>query len=223
MSARVAIVAALPREISGLVKGWQAEESAGVRVWWNEAAIAVCAGMGTRRSTVAAGEALARGPVSVLVSTGFAGALCSALRAGTVVRPAFVIDACTGERFATTHGEGTLVTGGMVAGVGEKRRLRSSYGAEIVDMEAAAVARVAAQRGIPFVAVKAVSDEADFELPELARFATASGQFREVFFAFFLAAHPRLWHSARRFAAGAKLASRSLTIELRDEIEKWNA
>jgi adenosylhomocysteine nucleosidase len=225
MRPRVAIIAALPREISVLVNGWprnQASSAKNVRVYSSDDAIVVCAGMGANRAMVAAGEALSRGPVSQLISAGYAGALHDGLKVGDVVRPGVVVDARTGERFFAESGKGTLVTGASVAGVSEKLRLRSSYGAEIVDMEAAAVARVAAQQGVPFLAIKAVSDEYDFEMQELGEFATASGQFREFAFAMFLMAHPRLWKKAARLAGGGRVALKALTAELRNEIARQN-
>lgn len=223
MKPRVAIIAALPREISRLVNGWRGDEESparGVHIYQNERAIVVCAGMGAGRATLAAGEALSRGPVSMMISVGFAGALLDGLKAGEVLRPSLVIDAMTGERFAAEGGDGALVTAGSVAGTGEKLRLRSSYAAEIVDMEAAGVARIAVARGVAFAAVKAVSDEYDFELPELARFAGVLGEFREGAFALFLMAHPRLWKPAMRLARGSALAAQSLAAELRKEIER---
>ena len=48
-----------------------------------------------------------------------------------------------------------LATSPKVADEAEKRRLASTYKADLVDMEAAAVARLAAMRGIPFYASKA--------------------------------------------------------------------
>jgi len=100
--------------------------------------------------------------------------------------------------------------------------LRSSYGAEIVDMEAAAVARVAAQQGVSFAAIKAVSDEYDFEMQEVGEFSTPTGQFREFAFAMFLMTHPRLWKPAVRLAGGSRVALRALTVELRSEIARQN-
>ena len=220
MRERVAIVAAMPREVSGLVKGWRREAAKSVHVFESERAIVVCAGMGGDRAMIAAGEALSRGPVSKIISAGFAGALHDGLKVGQVARPGVVIDARTGERFSAEEGDGVLVTSGSVADVREKSRLRGSYGADIVDMEAAAVARVATARGVGFLAVKAVSDESDFELPELGRFATTSGQFRTAAFAFFLMMRPPLWGRAMRLASGSNLAMRALTAELQREIER---
>jgi adenosylhomocysteine nucleosidase len=86
-----------------------------------------------------------------------------------------------------------VVTGGGIAGVREKARLRASYGASAVDMEAAAVARIARAHGLEFRAVKAISDVAEFEMEELASFVTSDGQFRETGFAMYAAVRPWMW------------------------------
>ena len=45
-------------------------------------------------------------------------------------------------------------------------------------MEAAAVARAAQAHDITFVGLKAISDEANFEMPPMERFIASDGQFR---------------------------------------------
>ncbi len=55
-----------------------------------------------------------------------------------------VVDAATGDRFVTRGGDGVLVTSQLHQRCeDDKRRLRSEFGADVVDMEAAVVAAVA--------------------------------------------------------------------------------
>ena len=223
MKARVAIVAALPNEISALVNGWRGDEispSRGVYIYESERAIVVCAGIGAERALIAAGEALARGPVSGLISAGFVGALHGRLKIGQVLHPGTVIDARTGERFVAHEGDGTVVTSPVISDVREKARLFASYGGDAVDMEGASVARVAAARKIPFRLVKAVSDENDFEIKELGKFVSGRGQFRSGAFGLFLMTRPRLWNKTLQLAHGSRQAMKALTAELRREIER---
>ncbi len=77
------------------------------------------------------------------------------------------------------YGEGVLVSVATVAGVEQKEKLAKSYGAQAVDMEAAAVAKGAEARGVAFSAVKVISDEVDFELPSMERFISVDGQFQD--------------------------------------------
>lgn len=62
---------------------------------------------------------------------------------------------------------GTVATGDSVLASSEKQAwLRTEFNATVVDMESAAVAQVAASHGVPWIAVRAVSDGADSSLPE---------------------------------------------------------
>ncbi len=62
---------------------------------------------------------------------------------------------------------GTVATGDSVLASTEKQYwLRATFGAAVVDMESAAVAQVASAHGVPWVAVRAVSDAADDTLHE---------------------------------------------------------
>ncbi|GGA61662.1 hypothetical protein GCM10011507_11500 [Edaphobacter acidisoli] len=215
MSECVGIIAALPREIKPLVRGWREERLAGrVRVYTKGSAVVACAGMGAARATLAVEAAMATKPITQLLSVGLAGACDPALRVGEMVRAGVVIDAKSGERYNDSRYSQVLVTAQVVAGVKEKRRLYESYGAAAVDMEAATVARLASARGVSFRAVKAISDEADFEMQDLARFATNDGQFRDVAFAAYAVVRPRLWGKVAVLARNSSRAVEALTREL---------
>ncbi len=54
--------------------------------------------------------------------------------------PRLVIDAADGSRSDSGNGEGVLVSFGEVADPEQKASLAKAYGADVVDMEAAAVA-----------------------------------------------------------------------------------
>jgi adenosylhomocysteine nucleosidase len=225
MSEFPAIIVALPREVGALVKGWQRRELAGrVIVYTKGNAVVACAGMGSARATLAVEAAMAAMPVTALISAGIAGACDPALRVGEIVRASVVIDSRTGERFAaqsdSARSERVLVTADAVAGVREKARLFASYSAAAaVDMEAAAVARLARAHGLPFRAIKAISDEAGFEMDGVDRFATADGQFREAAFALHMALRPWQWGKAIALARNSSTAVAALTGALQGELD----
>jgi adenosylhomocysteine nucleosidase len=108
-----------------------------------------------------------------------------------------------------------LATCPEIANIAQKAQLAKSYGAHAVDMEAAGVARVAEFREIPFLAVKAISDELDFELPEMSRF-VRTGKFETASFLFHIAPRPWLWLRVFRLARNTRLASENLCAWLRD-------
>ena len=119
--------------------------------------------------------------VNALVSFGVAAALDDKLIPGDLVLPESI--AADGEslpvdlewrnhleRLLSTH---LTVTGGILASSEmpltsrqEKLALGEAAGACAADMESAAVAKVAADAGIPFIAIRAIIDPVDFSPPE---------------------------------------------------------
>jgi adenosylhomocysteine nucleosidase len=217
---RIAIIAALHREVAPLVadQRWQQNakhSSKNVAVWTTGSAVIALAGMGERRVAIAVQAALATGSISEIVSAGWAGACVPGAQVGSVARPSTIVDVRTGERFLCQGGDGSvLATVASFAGMDEKLRLHNAYGASTVEMEAATVARLAQAHGLPFRAVKAISDAADLELPEIERFHTADGQFREVAFGAFVALRPWLWQPVVKMGRGSKLAAGNLCREI---------
>ena len=221
---RPVLIAALRREIAGLVRGWETDDVSakrGVYLYWNEQAIVACAGMGGRRAALAVEAALALGPATELVSIGWAGGCSTALGVGDLLYPSVVIDARTGERHFVQKPQNAesvvLVTVASPAGVREKQRVAESYSASAIDMEAAAVARIASARDLPFRAIKAISDEATFELPDMSRFTKSNGQLREAAFGLHVAMRPTLWRPVLKLAKGSKLAGERLQAAIREE------
>jgi adenosylhomocysteine nucleosidase len=98
--------------------------------------------------------------------------------------------------------------------VGEKRELKGLSGAAVVDMEAAGLARVAAERGIPFYCFKGITDGADQALPDFSAFIGADGRFAKSRFAVHAAIRPWLWPSLQRLARASRRASLELSLLL---------
>jgi adenosylhomocysteine nucleosidase len=217
---RLAIVAALEREVKPLIMGWRVTEKQhggrSFRFFENGDVVVVCGGIGAAAARRAAEAAITVFQPSIVCSAGFAGALDSKLKIGDVVRPRTVINAGDGSRTVMDAGEGVLVSFASVASPGQKAQLRESFGAQAVDMEAAAVARAAEARGKAFVAVKAISDITDFELPATERFVDADGRFSEGRFALYTAIRPWTWPRVMRLARNSRHASRSLCAFLSD-------
>jgi adenosylhomocysteine nucleosidase len=218
MPEKIAIVAALPREIAALVRGTKADagmRGRGVWLYRVKGAVVVAAGMGAKRAAVAVEAALATGEVGMLISTGLAGGCMAGVEAGSVMEAGTVVDAATGERFATaTAGAVTLASAGTIASVREKAGLAEKFGAMLVDMEAASVARLARAHGLGFRAIKGVSDGHDFELSALAKFAGERGSFRTGAFALHTAMRPWTWGKAIELGRGSAKALAGLEVAL---------
>lgn len=123
----------------------------------------------------AAGRLLSRG-VTALVSFGLAGGLDPALSPGDLVIPTVVIS--NGDRFTAHAGlaqrfggltHHTILAGEtVVADKVAKAAMFAASGANAVDLESGAVARVAQEQGLPFVVVRAICDPAGRDLPPAA-------------------------------------------------------
>lgn len=222
---KIAIVAALPREIAGLVRGSRPDAAllrSGIHLHHLPRATVAAAGMGAARVTLALEAALRSGAIEQVISTGLAGSCSPDIRAGEVAEASLLIDAKTGERLpcdAAAASGAVLVTTEAIAGVAEKLRLRESYGAAMVDMEAATVARLAKAGGLRFRAIKGISDAHDFEMDSLSRFADARGHFRTGAFALHTALHPQSWSSAMRLGRDSNRALKGMWAELARLVE----
>jgi adenosylhomocysteine nucleosidase len=207
----LAIVAALEREVNGLTvrctRVEHAHQGRKFTFFEQDDRVIVCGGIGMDAARRAAEAVIALYHPMLLQSVGFAGALNTRLRIGDIVSPAFVVDARDGSRSEIAGGEGTLVTFMEVATAQQKMNLAQAYGAQAVDMEAAAVASAARAHGIQFCAAKVISDELDFDFPEVTRFIDPQGQFRTASFAIFAALRPWLWRRVAILARNSNKAA----------------
>ena len=219
---KFAIVVAIEREVRPLLRNWrrrQADADSGsssrrLKVFESENAVLIIGGIGAKAAARAARIVLDLGQASTLVSAGSAGALKPELKVGDVIRPGTVINAATGKHFAAQGGTGTLVTASEILGPGEKKKLAARFPADAVDMEAAAVAAFAQERGVEFMAIKSISDELDFALPPMGQFVDDEGQFHSRSFLGYMAVRPRWWRTVSRMAADSWRAASALSAAI---------
>ncbi|HZL51330.1 MAG TPA: hypothetical protein VFC37_10320 [Terracidiphilus sp.] len=223
---RVAIIAAMPAELKPLVRGWQHECRNGVDLWrrrFDEGEwVAACAGAGQKAATRAFAEVEKDGPISCVISIGWVGALIEEAKPGKAYKVSGVIDSSTGERFHVTQcsSECLVVTSPKVADAAEKKRLASTYGAALVDMEAAAVARLAGMRGIPFSCYKGVSDGFSEDLLDFNRFISPDGQFQMGRLLLYVLPRPWHWPALIRMGENSRRASQSIRGLLLENMDK---
>jgi adenosylhomocysteine nucleosidase len=224
---KVAIVAALEREVRPLIKGWSVSQrevgGRRFRFFEKDDFVLVCGGIGPEAARRAAEAVIAIYAPSVIYSAGFAGALDPTLKVGDVVQPRRVVNASDGSSVNFDLGEGILVSFGSIASPAQKTRLRDSFGAQAVDMEAGAVGRAAEARGAAFAVVKVISDEFDFNFPAMERFVDANGRFLEGRFVWFIALRPWLWAKVARLARNSNRASLVLCDRLRKRMDAISA
>lgn len=171
------IVVALPWELKSLTREPIAPGS------WKAIAprtLVAVSGIGVARAHDAAALLIAQG-ATALMSWGYAAALDDGFKAGSLLLPERVIGA-SGESYpvnAEWHDRlylaaaavlpvriGALVQSeAVVKTAAEKRALAERTGAAAADMESAAHARVAAEGGLPYLAVRSIIDTASTDIP----------------------------------------------------------
>jgi adenosylhomocysteine nucleosidase len=190
-------------------------------------------GIGWDRAISATQIAAARFPLKLYVSTGFAAALQDTIRVGDLVigqkvlslppldRKVFICDGtftqsarAVVKSFPLTAFSGSLITVRKIVNhVEEKRTIARESHAIALDMETAAVANVAEQRGIPFMAVRAVTDALEESLGvDVNLFLSEEGTFRWLRGIRYLLSHPIALHHLDRLRRQANLAAASLEL-----------
>lgn len=152
-------------------------------------------GVGKRKAELAAEFIMDRYPASAVISFGTSGALVEDLITGDIVLSKALyskVDDYGGSSSLLTplypnadmismaadlYGQTSrlfqrksITTTIPVGNTDEKLALNKAYGAEIVDMESYWIARIASERNIPFLSIRAISDCARDSLPPFDRF-----------------------------------------------------
>jgi adenosylhomocysteine nucleosidase len=211
---KVAIVAAMELEVRPFIKGWSSTEDEfdgrRFKFFENAGTVLVCGGIGAEAARRAAKAVISLYRPALIVSAGFAGALEPGLEVGHTLILRHVIDAADGSRTDTGVGEGVLLTSADVADADQTTRFGEAYGAQAVDMEAAAVARSAEADGVKFMACKVISDTSGSSLPPAARFVDSNGTFHVIKFLAYIAVRPWLWLKVQRLAKDSAIAAGKL-------------
>jgi adenosylhomocysteine nucleosidase len=224
--AKIAIVAAMEREVFPFIKGWATThrdyDGRTYKFFERQDTVVVCGGIGSEAARRAAEAVISLYQPALLISAGFAGALDPSLQVGDALTARHVIDAGDGSRTDSGSGEGILVSFENIADAEQKARFATAFGAHAVDMEAAAVARAAEAHGIKFLAIKVISDTSDSRLPRLTQFIGSNGQFQAAKFVAHIAVRPWLWKGLRRLAKDSVKAAQALGISLERHGSTWN-
>lgn len=159
--------------------------------------------------------------VSGIIMAGLAGALDPKLNVGDIV-----IDDCpVGLKTGFIHRAGKIHTSPkLVSTPGEKQRLHRETGALAVDMESEIIRAVAAEKELPFVSIRAISDSADETLdPAVLRMIDPFGRPRPLRIMMTLVGRPWLIPRLIRLGNASKLAGRNLAMAVKEIAEKWPA
>ena len=181
-TARLGIVAAYRWEVAPLLRQQRRITRVGrqeylMKLRGTDAALIV-SGAGAENARRAAEHLISSYALRGLLSLGFAGGLKEGIAVGDLIVAEEVIEEIGGEEAgarrypcqpetfpAPGSQRGILVTvQAVVAQASQKAALRARWGALAADMEAAGVARAAQAAGLPFAALKAITDGPDTSL-----------------------------------------------------------
>ena len=152
--------------------------------------VAFCrCGMGPESAARATGLLIDAHRPKFIISTGFSGSLSPELRLNDIVHADSVLEeggepqalkpSMAADLSARVHVGRLLTVPRMIRTVAEKTSLGLATGALAVDMESAAVERIARERKTPFVAFRVISDDLSKDLPpEVLSIVGATGSVR---------------------------------------------
>lgn len=223
---RTAIVAAMPGELTPLVRGWRREKRNCVQLWrWRAGQaewVAACAGAGQGAAERALKEIERDGPVAQIFSVGWAGALRRDREPGEAYRVRGVVDLPTNTRlatapFASAQGDADIwlaTATKVITEPKEKTDIAIGYYADLVDMEAIALARLAKARGVAFHCIKGVSDGVGDTLPDFNPFLAQDGRFKRLKFIVFALFHPRYWQALKQMGENSSKAAQRIAEQV---------
>jgi len=114
---RIAIIAAMERELAPLVRGWERRTiAAGGRkftLFESGDVLALVSGIGCRNAELAARAVVEQFHPATIISVGLAGALIRSLKVRSIFTPSVVVDAADGAEYRCIP-EGGRVSGGVL-------------------------------------------------------------------------------------------------------------
>ncbi len=242
----IGLVAAMPDEIRPLLRlagPFTKEKKAGFTLYrfaiGAHRVILIESGIGPERAATATAQLIALAAPAVLVNFGFGGAVTAGPGVGDIVvaerilfhrkglfseQPGLARELAEKAAGGVGHGNralrGTFITAAEML---QKRVLTGLLPAGIihpvVEMESAAVARIAAREGIPLIAIRAISDGAEEELGfSIDEFTDREMRIKVWKVLLAMGKKPRIVPQLVRLARNARLAGRNLAPAIADAV-----
>ena len=197
-------------------------------------------GMGVENASIGLGNVIKSYPVSRILNIGFGAAAIPGLGCGDLLLCSTHLCGDPNSDHTTFHADSDLLraatkacldykrlqlkpeirTGGcvtvnyLVCSPAEKRALGDRYSAQVIDMESYALAELAGKAAIPFLALRAISDDVNEALPSIDKIINPTGSVRWLAALGHLLAHPADLLGFMRLARHARLAQASLAAWL---------
>lgn len=237
----IAIFGAVKEEIAGIKRAMNISDR--VRLgktdvwpgkWGGRNIILVRSGVGKQRAEDSTLQVIDRFQPKALISTGYAGAVQPELNVGDLVIADSIAEV-NGERkyfpdpdwldrarsIPGSDGIKTVVGGLLTVDTvihepAAKRELGRDYSVQAVEMETSVIARVAEEKGLPLLSVRAISDSVDQELLDSSSFLGSDGEISTLKAGWYVLTHPGSIKSALSLRTQTQLATQSMTRFLSD-------
>jgi adenosylhomocysteine nucleosidase len=217
---RVGVLAPMKSELRPVVRafGLQPAQIGGVSVHrgtiGNADVVATTTGIGTALATSATESLLGLGEFDHVMVVGIAGGVGPSVAIGDLVIPEIVVDGTTGNEYRPAPIDGPTARGSIVTSDDfivdpDRLTLLIAQGVIAVDMETGSVAAVCAARGVPWSAVRAISDRAEDGDEEMVKLANSDGSPNAAAIARYFARHPGRIPYMLKVGKGAVLAAKN--------------
>jgi adenosylhomocysteine nucleosidase len=245
LTMRIGIITAMPEETRSVVRAvgeTKKTRTGGLCRWSGVVAgheiLIIEAGMGFSNATTAARQLVQEQQPDLIVSAGFCGGISEALQVGDVVLASDLtivsgtvledvrveIAAACRTLLEQQAGKGRRLFGGLFVSTATIMRktqlatlLPTGAPCPVVEMESAAIARVAREHGIPFAGLRSVSDPFDEELSfSLDEFCDDRMRIRIPRVLMTIARKPRIIPQLVRLARNSRIAAGSLSCTMRE-------
>lgn len=195
-----------PAEIAGV--------SVHTGVVGNADVVATTTGIGTALAIAATERLLGLGDFDRVMVVGIAGGVGPTVDIGDLVIPEVVVDGPNSKEYRPAPIDGPAARGSIVTSddfIVDPKRLAAliARGVIAVDMETGSVAAVCAARGVPWSAVRAISDRAEDGDEEMVKLANADGSPNGPAIARYFARHPGRIPYMLKVGKGSMLAAKN--------------
>lgn len=239
----IAIFGAVKEEIAGIKQSMNISDrvrlgktDAWTGKWVGKNIVLVRSGVGGQRAKDSTLQVIDTFQPKALISIGYAGAVQPELNVGDLVIADSIMKADVEEN-RKYHPDpdwleralnipcpdgvkkvvgGLLTVSTVINDPAAKRDLGESYGVQAVEMETAAIAKVAEDRGLPFLSVRVISDSIDDELLDSSSFLGGDGEISTLKAGWYVLTHPGSIKSAISLRAHTQLGTQVMTSFLSD-------
>lgn len=238
---KICIICAIPQETSQLLKKFPKRNCgtvAGFKSWQTASAKSsvtiIESGIGRENATRAATAAILIIKPDYVINSGFCGALTAGLQIGDIVTAnaihklgngvpgqTITVEASLNDAVLKGFAAADFISADSILGKSELLKSFPPLTTAVVDMETYAVAAVCKEHGMPFIAVRAISDVLDTDPSRLFR-AIADQDFniRLPAVVFAVISKPSFLRQLFTLAKGARIAGKSLATTLVTILER---